>query len=53
MRWRVQLGLFVAAWAIYDLARWIVGARVSHAVEPRSLRVPRLRLRPAVVEAPA
>ena len=23
MRWRVQLGLFVAAWAIYDLARWI------------------------------
>ena len=46
MRWRVQLGLFVAAWAI-------VRARVSHAVETRSLRVPRLRLRPAVLEAPA
>jgi membrane-associated phospholipid phosphatase len=23
MRWRIELSLFVAAWAIYDLARWI------------------------------
>jgi membrane-associated phospholipid phosphatase len=31
MRWRVQLGLFVAAWAIYDLARWVAAGEVGPA----------------------
>jgi hypothetical protein len=64
MRWRVQLGLCAAAWAIYDVAHiaagllvnvagCVVGARVSQLVEARSFGLPRLRLRPAVAEAPA
>jgi hypothetical protein len=34
-RWRVEIGLFVAAWAIYDLARWVavgeLGPATAHA----------------------
>jgi len=43
----------IAAGLLVSVAGYVVGARVSHAVETRTLRVPRLRLRPAVAEAPA
>jgi hypothetical protein len=33
MRWRVQLGLFVAAWAIYDIARWVAAGEIGPATE--------------------
>lgn len=31
MRGRVQLGLFVAAWAVYDLARWVYAGELGPA----------------------
>jgi membrane-associated phospholipid phosphatase len=30
-RWRIELGLFAAAWAIYDLARWIAAGEIGPA----------------------
>jgi membrane-associated phospholipid phosphatase len=30
-RWRVELGLFAAAWAIYDLARWVAVGQIGPA----------------------
>ena len=33
MRWRVQLGLFVAAWAIYDIARWVAAGELGPATD--------------------
>ena len=30
-RWRIELGLFAAAWAIYDLARWIAAGEMGPA----------------------
>jgi membrane-associated phospholipid phosphatase len=33
MRGRVQLGLFVAAWAIYDVARWVWAGELGPATE--------------------
>jgi hypothetical protein len=33
MRGRVQLGLFLAAWAIYDIARWVWAGELGPATE--------------------
>jgi membrane-associated phospholipid phosphatase len=33
MRWRVQLGLFFAAWAIYDIARWVAAGELGPATD--------------------
>jgi membrane-associated phospholipid phosphatase len=33
MRWRVQLGLFAAAWAIYDVARWVAAGELGPATD--------------------
>jgi membrane-associated phospholipid phosphatase len=30
-RWRIELGLFAAAWAIYDLARWVAAGEMGPA----------------------
>ena len=33
MRTRVELALFAAAWAVYDLARWIAAGELGPATE--------------------
>jgi hypothetical protein len=33
LRWRVQLGLFVTAWAIYDVARWVAAGELGLATD--------------------
>jgi membrane-associated phospholipid phosphatase len=43
----------IAAGLLVSVAGYVVGTRVSRLVETRSLRVPRLRVRPALAEAPA
>ena len=32
-RWRIEIGLFAAAWAIYDLARWVAVGKIGPATE--------------------